>query len=290
MAQALEALTMSYLDRIRDCAVFDPVDYLPFRVADIRIGRIHRNFVGELERHASVFRIAKDGIELADNLKTVDERTNAIDRVLRALQKDGLVPGWRDERYPVTTSFQIPALFHMERAAVPLFGIQGYGVHINGFVESGDGMSMWIGRRSLTKPTGPGKLDQVVAGGQPSEKSLRENLIKECAEEAGIPAGLAAQSVSVGTISYVTERPEGLRQDVLFNFDLRLPDDFTPVNADGEVSDFYLWPIEKVMATLSDTDEFKFNSGLVIIDFLIRRGFIDADDPDYVEIVDGLHI
>jgi len=281
---------MSYLDRIRDCAVFDAEDYLPFRVADTRVGRIHKNFVGELERYSDTFRISKNGVDLADDLDAVEQRTTAMDQVLRQLHKDGLIPGWRDERYPVTTSFRVPALLHMERAAVPLLGIQGYGVHINGFVERDGETSMWIGRRSLTKPTGPGKLDQIVAGGQPSGKSLRENLVKECAEEAGIPANLAAESVSVGTVSYLTERPEGLRQDVLFNFDLRLPDDFSPVNTDGEVSDFYFWPMEKVIAILSGTDEFKFNSGLVIIDFLIRHGFIDADDPDYVEIVDGLHI
>lgn len=281
---------MSYLDRICDCAIFDPMNYLPFRVAGTRVGRIHKDFVEELDPYTDAFRISKDGVVLVDNLDTVDERTDAMDRVLRDLHNDGLVPGWREERYPVTTSFRVPALLHMERAAVPLFGIQGFGVHINGFVEGRDGMSMWIGRRSLTKPTGPGKLDQVVAGGQPSGKSLRENLVKECAEEAGIPAELAAKSVSVGTVSYRTERPEGLRQDLLFNFDLRLPDEFTPANADGEVSDFYLWPMDKVMATLNDTDEFKFNSGLVIIDFLIRHGFIDADHADYVEIIDGLHI
>ena len=281
---------MSYLDRIRDCAIFDPADYRPFRVTDTRVGRIHKEFVGELERYASIFRISKDGVDLADDLDTAERRTNAVDQVLRQLHKDGLVAGWRDETYPVTTSFGVPALLHMERAAVPLFGIQGYGVHINGFVERDGETSMWVGRRSMTKPTGPGKLDQIVAGGQPSGVSLRENLVKESAEEAGIPAELAAESVSVGTVSYRTERPEGLRQDVLFNFDLRLPDDFTPVNTDGEVSDFYLWPMEKVMATLADTDEFKFNSALVIIDFLVRHGFIDADDPDYVEIVDGFHI
>ena len=281
---------MSYLDRIRECAVFDPADYLPFRVADTRVGRIHKDFVGELGPYTGIFRISKDGVELADNLDTLERRTDAMDRVLRKLHKDGLVPGWRDEPYPVTTSFRVPALLHMERAAVPLFGIQGYGVHINGIIERGDGKSMWIGRRSLSKPTGPGKLDQVVAGGQPSGMSLRENLLKECAEEAGIPAETAAGAVSVGTVSYLTERPEGLRHDVLFNFDLRLPDDFTPVNTDGEVADFYLWPMEKVMAVIRETDDFKFNSALVIIDFLIRHSFIDAGHADYVEIVDGLHI
>lgn len=37
------------------------------------------------------------------------------------------------------------------------------GVHINGYVHTEDGMSMWIARRAKTKPTWPGKLDQMVS-------------------------------------------------------------------------------------------------------------------------------
>ena len=85
------------------------------------------------------------------------------------------------------------------------------------------------------------------------------------------------------------ERPEGLRRDLLFNFDLELPANFEPVNTDGEISEFYLWPIEQVIEAVRDTDEFKFNCSLVIIDFLIRRGFIEPDHADYVELVRGLH-
>ena len=93
----------------------------------------------------------------------------------------------------------------------------------------------------------------------------------------------------MGTVSYTTVRPEGLRNDLLFNFDLYVPQDFQPVNQDGEVAEFMLWEIDEVIQRLSDTEDFKFNSALVIIDFLIRHGFIEADDPNYPDIVAGLH-
>ncbi|HEX9703580.1 MAG TPA: DUF4743 domain-containing protein, partial [Rhodospirillales bacterium] len=236
------------------------------------------------------FRVSDAAVDLAPELAGHDRRTQAMADVLARLRDDGMIKGWRDEPYPVATRFSAPALFVMERAAVPLFGVKGYGVHVNGYVVDGGGVRMWVGRRSLTKPTGPGKLDQMVAGGQPAGISVADNLIKECAEEAAIPAALAARAVAVGTVSYLTERSEGLRDDVLFDYDLELPADFRPTNADGEVADFHLWPIEQVIETLERSDEFKFNSGLVAIDFLVRRGFIDPGRPDYVDIVEGLHV
>ena len=60
------------------------------------------------------------------------------------------------------------------------------------------------------------------------------------------------------------------------------------MNTDGEVDAFYLWPIEQVAETVREGDEFKFNCALVAIDFLIRHGFIAADNPDYSDIVEGL--
>ena len=100
---------------------------------------------------------------------------------------------------------------------------------------------------------------------------------------------MSAGAVPVGTVSYCSERLEGLRDDVLFNFDLELPSDFRPHNTDGEIQAFYLWPIDRVIEVVRDTDDFKFNCALVVIDFLIRRGFIQPDHPDYVDLVKGLH-
>lgn len=44
-----------------------------------------------------------------------------------------------------------------------LFGVKRYGVHVNGFSRDDAGrLSMWVARRSDTKPTYPGKLDNLV--------------------------------------------------------------------------------------------------------------------------------
>ena len=76
---------------------------------------------------------------------------------------------------------------------------------------------------------------------------------------------------------------------MIFAFDLELPADFVPQNADGEVAAFDLWPIERVAQTVRETSEFKFNCNLVIIDFLVRFGLIAPEDADYLDIVEGLH-
>lgn len=283
---------MSYLDRIRAANTHRLDGYLPFRIDAIRVGCVSHEFAQTLSQWPEVFQVEDRQISLAASLQAVGvpvaERTCAVAEVLETLRERGLIDGWRDELYPVNRTWSDPARLLIERAAVPWFGVRGYGVHMNGYVREPEGMRMWVARRSLTKPTGPGKLDQMVAGGQPANIGLRENMIKECEEEAGIPLEIAGRVRAVGAISYALQTSTGFRPDLIFNFDLELPADFSPVNSDGEVEDFYLWPMERVMETVRESDAFKFNCGLVVIDFLVRHGYIAADDPEYPELVEGL--
>ncbi len=283
---------MSFLDRIRAANTHDLGKFLPFSVSGTRVGCVKKSFAETLARWPEVFRVDEQRISLAANLDSRDvpaeQRTQAVGEVLQRLREEGHIDGWRDELYPVNRSWSEPAFLLIERAAVPWFGVRGYGVHMNGFVRARHGPSMWIARRSTTKPTGPGKLDQMVAGGQPAAIGLYDNMMKECAEEAGIPIHIARKARAVGAITYALEDKVGFRPDLLFNFDLELPEDFSPVNTDGEVDAFYLWPMEQVVETVRDSDAFKFNCALVVIDFLVRHGYIAADDPDYSDIVEGL--
>ncbi len=283
---------MSYLDRIRAANTHDLGKFLPFSVSGTRVGCLKKAFAQTLTRWPEVFRVDERGVTLAASLDSegvpATERTQAVGEVLRRLHEDGLIDGWRDELYPVNRSWSEPAFLLIERATLPWLGVRGYGVHMNGFVRGTDGLNMWIARRSLDKPTGPGKLDQMVAGGQPADIGLHDNMMKECAEEAGIPLDIARHARAVGAVTYALETRVGFRPDLLFNFDLELPEGFSPVNTDGEVDAFYLWPMEQVMETVRDSDAFKFNCALVIIDFLVRHGYITADDPDYSDIVEGL--
>jgi len=279
---------LSFSERILACQVFDPARYVPLMVDGAEMGLIERGFADKLRRFPRVFKVAAEAVHLADGLSGFAARTAAVDGALRELRAEGMFAAWRDEVFPVGTGFAAPPAFNLERAAVPAFGVRGYGVHLNGYVKDGERLLMWVARRAMDRAMAPGKLDQIVAGGQPAGLSLRRNLIKECGEEAAIPPALAAGAVGVGAISYRTERAEGLRRDVEFIYDLELPPDFTPVNADGEVAAFELWPIEKVAERVEHTDDFKFNCALVVIDFLIRHGLIEPDHPEYETLIHGL--
>jgi len=281
---------MTLLERVKECQRWDRKRYRPFRVDGLSLGWITREFADRLKGFPAVFAVSPEAVDLAPSLRDFDARSRAVEEVLQRLKEEGLVRGWRNEAYPVGVSLHSRPLLKMERAAVPLFGVRAYGVHLNGFVGQGEGLHLWVARRSATKQTAPGKLDHIVGGGQPMGLGLMENLIKECAEEAAIPESLAREARPAGFVSYVTERAEGLRSDICYAYDIALPADFVPRNTDGEIEWFQLWPIGEVKARLAASDDFKFNVALVNIDFLVRRGYLGPDEPNYVEIVEGLRL
>ena len=286
---------MSFLDRIREINRHDPDAFTPFVVDGRRLGAVRNDRIAPLlSATAAIVRSGDGSLVFAADLavqgpEAVAARSDAMAGVAVRLSKAGIVARLRGELYPAARRFGETPAFAIDRAAVPFFGLRAWGVHLNGYTRRDGALRMWVGRRARDKPTYPGRLDNMVAGGQPVGLGLKENLIKECAEEADVPAALARQARPAGAITYVQQTPEGLKPDVQFCFDLELPPDFVPRNTDGEIESFALWPIERVARTVAETREFKDNCNLVIVDFLIRHGLIPPDDPDYVALVRGLH-
>ena len=281
---------MSYLKHIKVCNNFDASAFRPFEIAGLRVGWVRHDKVVHLEQFSDIFEVSKRSISLMSDLKEFEERSAAISLVVSTLSSQGVLPPSRDEVYPVAFDRSVPPLMRIERTACPFFGIGASGVHMNGYVCRDDGLHIWVARRAWDKGTYPGMLDNMVAGGQPLGIGLKENMIKECGEEAGIPSAIAARVQPVGLIVYHHQSEDGVKPDRQYCFDLELPIDFEPVAMDGEVDEFMLWPVEQVVAKVRDTFEFKFNCNLVIIDFLIRHGVLDPDnEPDYAALCRGLH-
>lgn len=72
----------------------------------------------------------------------------------------------------------------------------------------GKDMLIWVPRRSATKATWPGYLDNTVAGGIIAGMSPLETIIKECDEEASLPEDLVRSQlrhVGAATYTYITE-------------------------------------------------------------------------------------
>jgi len=287
------------LNRIRDCN--DGADKFregrTFIVDGHPVGVVLPIAAKELARFPKVFTVSPTAVELAPDLGTSPEaRSAAVGDVLQTLRKAGvpMLKGWRDEAWPVKTSFDAPESFVVERASAPIFGIRAYGCHLNGLTGSSgklDEDCLWVARRSKTKATYPGKLDHLVAGGLGNNEKPSDNIVRECYEEASIPAEISEKARPAGLISYIQqdESEWGLKRDVIFCYDLDLPKGFKPIANDGEVESFDLWDIEKVINSLaSDSKEWKPNVALVIIDMLIRRGYLTPEESGYVELVGSL--
>ncbi len=205
------------------------------------------------------------------------EAAGALPGLARRLSQAGHFR-WRNEPFDVRADGDAaagPVLATVDRGALPLFGIAAQGVHLNGLVRRADGLHLWVARRSATKALDPAKLDHLVAGGIGAGMSAMDTLVKEAWEEAGMAPALACQARPAGVIRYDMVREEGLRRDRLHCFDLDVPADFVPVPRDGEVESFALWPMGEVLDRLRTSDDFKFNVGLVLIDLLIRTGYVD---------------
>lgn len=280
---------MSFLDHIHHANNWNRADFRPFSVAGHVVGHIRLDRIERLRAFPDTFSVGPDHVALAPGLDDFASRSAAMEEVLQVLRDEGEFAGWRGENYPVMPEWDDEPLMRVERAACPWLGVRSWGVHINGIVRRADGLHMWVARRARGKQTYPGMLDNMVAGGQPIGLGLMENIVKECAEEADIPREIARTARAVGAISYYHQFEDGLKPDQQFCYDLELPADFIPRNTDGEVESFELWPIGRVIETVRETFEFKFNCNLVIIDFLIRRGLMDADsEPDYMALCQGL--
>jgi 8-oxo-dGTP pyrophosphatase MutT (NUDIX family) len=221
------------------------------------------------------------------------------------------------------------AVFELERAACALFGLVTYGVHLTAYTQeqvsiestssssSSDSSSLrvWVPRRSASKATWPSYLDNSVAGGITSGDAPFESIVRECQEEASLAEDVVRSRIQqAGVVTYVYRTlplEEGggyLQPEVQYIYDLPLPAplsnsssssssdnaeeaEFIPKPNDGEAQSFELLSIPQIMDLLRK-GEFKPNCGLVMLDFLIRKGVISEGNEGvegYVEMVQLLH-
>jgi len=247
-----------------------------------------------------LFDVSDEAVALPDEPGAADvvaARTARLAAAFGALREAGAVPmlaGWRDEPFAIRPSFHAAPRAVVERAAAPLLGARAYGVFCVGYVvdaASGRPAAVWLGRRSPAKPTWPGLLDVLAAGGLRAGALPRAAMEAECAEEAGLSAALLAELRPAGAVSYtgLSQDGWGAKPDTLYVFDLPLPDDWTPTAVDGEVESFERIAVADLLDRLArDDDAWKPNVGTVLVDFVLRHGFVDPDEADYLELVDAL--
>ena len=273
---------------VQRCHNYQLNQFRPFYVAGYKVGWILPEDLPLFEQSPALFAVESERVELLGEPSSPKERSAQLDVVLRQWRDQGYINGWRDEHYLISDGEGTP-LFSIERSATALLGVLNLGVHLNGFVRRTDGIWLWMARRARNRPRYPGKLDQMVAGGMTAYQSPQQVMKRECQEEAGVPMTLAETLKSVGLVTLCHHNSKGqLRREIIYTYDLELPETFQPCNQDGEVEEFQLMPIAEVMRLVAETDDIKTNCNLVVLDFLVRHSVLHADQACYAELVEGL--
>lgn len=270
----------------------DTSSCLPFVCESHQVGLISPDIAEQLKKYPDILTVTEDKVSLSPRLDNPQRRNVEIEKMLLDLRERktfDVLNGWRDECYEIRPSFSSPALFKMERSATVLFGVGTYGVHINGYVNhSSLGLCLWFQKRSLTKPTWPGMMDNFVGGGLSESMGVLEAAIKEAEEEANVPKELAVTMKSAGAVTFRQRSGKGIETE--FVFDLELPETFIPSNNDGEVESFTLVPAGEVVELIS-AENFKTSSIAIPLDWLIRRGIVTAEtDPELPTIIQNIHL
>jgi thiamine pyrophosphokinase len=258
--------------------IASPAALIPFRIGNQQVGWLGAELARALAFFPSLVHFDAGGAALAGRLRGEGARTAALETLAAALASRGHFR-LRGEAFDVRATPDGPVLARLDRGALPAFGVISQGVHVNGFVRRAGGLHLWVGWRSATKPVAPGQMDHIVAGGIPAGLTPAECLVKEAAEEASLPAEIAARAVPVGRVSYVMANEEGLRRDVLHCYDLELPEGVIPRPQDDEVERFELIPAETMLRTVLEGGPVKFNVNLVLADFFLRHGLLSALTP-----------
>lgn len=247
----------------------------PFHLAGRRVGSVATALLPDLQVLAPELQLRADGLHAPTQLIDAEQATAWFTPLNLQLKERGWVRGWRHEWLPVPDPAappEAPPLAVIERAAARFWGTLTGGAHANGYLADAHGRPthLWLGRRSATKPTDPGKLDNLVGGGVPLGQTPFETLVREGWEEAGLlpPVMQAARPGRVMRLA--RDVPEGLQFERLHAFDLLLPPGLQPANQDGEVAGFSCVPVPEAVA-LAQAGEMTVDAALVTLDFCLRH-------------------
>jgi len=184
----------------------------------------------------------------------------------------------------------------INRMAAPFLGITSVGIHLLCYVfdKNKNNISLWLAQRAANKSHYPLYWDPTVAGGQPVDIKLFQNVIKEAGEEAGInPESVIQNAVSTGCLSQMTCKPNGtcMKQSLYYTWDMQVyRETFVPKSVDGEVATFELCTEQKLEYEIRYGNRLRPAMILVVTDFLIRHGVITPlNEPDYKKIQIAIH-
>ena len=249
--------------------------FVPFIINNIGLGFLNQTFTQKIAQDIETL-VADETALILDNMSW-QEVGETLQNIAQQWHHQGLYSGWRDEKYSIRDDSGSP-LFDLERSAFRPLGLLSHAIHINGWIDRAGERLFWIGKRAAHKAVAPNKLDTTAGGGIAAGEEPHSAMVRESWEEAGVPAEWTHCLQQNGTMFSLRPVHRGLHREILYLYDIGLPENFTPQNKDGEVAEFVLMNDNEIAQAII-AGEFMEDSALTLLISMQQRHKFSATHP-----------
>lgn len=276
--------TMTYLSTDLCDGVFETLKhrltpdlkaFMPFRINGVYLGLLNQTFANRMGQDIDTI-VTDEECFILDNMSW-QEVADTLQHTAHQWYDNGLYSGWRDEKYSVQDLSGSP-LFALERSAFRPLGFLSHAIHLNAWLEREGERYYWIGKRSSTKAVAPNKLDTTAGGGIAAGETAHTAMVRESFEEAGVPTHWTQALNENGQVFSLRPVHRGLHREILHLYDIRLPENFTPQNKDGEVAEFILMNDNQIAQAVIN-EQFMEDSALTLLINIQNRHKIPPNHP-----------
>ena len=137
-------------------------------------------------------------------------------------------------------------------------------------VKKKNSIILHLAKRSRKLKKFPGLYDNLIAGGQPTNISILDNLHKEGYEESGLKKKYTNLAKKSNVVHYKHNDKKNFNSAIIFIYQLEKLDEMHFSNTDGEVEGFLDVEIDELYKIL-ENKELKANCIIPILDFFILK-------------------
>ena len=245
-----------------------PADYVPFCAGKEIIGYVKKTLAMKLAGSTSDFRLM-DKLYLAEeNCATVVLRTAAMQKAARILSELGELPSEVGELVDIRATVYDGVFCQAPRLLCRKLGLMTTSIRLTAYDKEG---RVVLARRRPGKTIAGGLWDSLAAGLVKASEEPEHALYRELYEEAG----LSADDLEVKESARFVQEfpvPEGYLREVVKNYVGSLKEGATPVNRDGEVSEFAAFDCHEVLR-MAEQEKLMYAAGVGIAETtMIRLG------------------
>ena len=284
---------MPFLRHILRHRHVDLTHFVPVYVEHEQIGWTKKDFAKLMGSFDFAWIFSEDRLTLNPALNGFEKISETVHDVFLEISAQGYFPikpdyssMGGDDWLPVGQERWTNPLFQVHRFYGACIGIRRESVMLHAYEDD----KMWLAVRGAGVDDSVGCYDMIVSGCMTIGQTTHDALLHEGEEECGLTDDVMHAVKRGAELHTMYHNSAGFIQDEIFHvFDINTKNGFVPqVVKKMEVDHFELLPMDEVIRLVEKTDRVKAQISYILVDFLIRYGYLKSDMPAYEQIMEEL--